>query len=90
MPNPLQQLSEQGVAVWVDSIARDWLEKGELRRLRDDFSVVGRHLQPDHLPGRDWGRRVLRRPAGRAGPAEPAHPGRLRAARPVRHPLGRP
>jgi transaldolase len=25
----------------VDSIARDWLEKGELRRLRDDLSVVG-------------------------------------------------
>jgi len=41
MPNPLQQLSEQGVAVWVDSIARDWLEKGELRRLRDQDSVVG-------------------------------------------------
>jgi transaldolase len=41
MPNPLQQLSEQGVAVWVDSIARDWLEKGELRRLRDQYSVVG-------------------------------------------------
>ena len=41
MPNQLQQLSGEGVAVWVDSIARDWLEKGELRRLRDDFSVVG-------------------------------------------------
>jgi transaldolase len=41
MPNSLQQLSEQGVAVWVDSIARDWLEKGELRRLRDQYSVVG-------------------------------------------------
>ena len=41
MPNPLQQLSEQGVAVWVDFIARDWLEKGELRRLRDQYSVVG-------------------------------------------------
>jgi len=41
MPNPLQQLSAEGVAVWVDSIARDWLEKGELRRLRDEFSVVG-------------------------------------------------
>jgi transaldolase len=39
--SPLGQLSDQGVAVWVDSIARDWLEKGELRRLRDDFSVVG-------------------------------------------------
>jgi transaldolase len=39
--NPLGQLSEQGVSVWVDSIARDWLEKSELRRLRDDFAVVG-------------------------------------------------
>jgi transaldolase len=38
---PLTQLGDQGVSVWVDSIARDWLEKGELRRLRDDFSVVG-------------------------------------------------
>jgi transaldolase len=41
MANPLQQLSKQGVAVWVDSIARDWLEKGELRRLRDHFFVAG-------------------------------------------------
>jgi transaldolase len=41
MANQLQRLSEQGVAVWVDSIARDWLEKGELRRLRDQDSVVG-------------------------------------------------
>ena len=32
-PDPLAQLSDQGVSVWVDSIARDWLEKGELRRL---------------------------------------------------------
>jgi transaldolase len=41
MANQLQRLSEQGVAVWVDSIARDWLEKGELRRLRDQYSVGG-------------------------------------------------
>jgi transaldolase len=41
MTNPLTQLTDQGVAIWVDSIARDWLEKGELRRLRDEFSVVG-------------------------------------------------
>src|SRR5919109_3634145 len=39
--NPLGLLSDQGVSVWVDSIARDWLEKGELRRLRDNLSVVG-------------------------------------------------
>jgi transaldolase len=39
--NPLAQLSDQGVAVWVDSIARDWIQKGELRRLRDQFQVAG-------------------------------------------------
>jgi transaldolase len=41
MVRPLEQLTEQGVAVWVDSIARDWLHKGELRRLRDEYQVVG-------------------------------------------------
>lgn len=41
MPRPLESLTDQGVAVWVDSIARDWLHKGELRRLRDDYQVVG-------------------------------------------------
>jgi transaldolase len=41
MARPLKELSDAGVAVWVDSIARDWLEKGELRRLRDQYYVVG-------------------------------------------------
>ncbi len=41
MTRPLEALTHQGVAVWVDSIARDWLHKGELRRLRDDYQVVG-------------------------------------------------
>ena len=41
MAGPLGRLSEQGVSVWVDSIARDWLEKNELRRLVDEFAVVG-------------------------------------------------
>src|SRR5215211_5422724 len=41
MTSRLQQLTDQGVAVWVDSIARDWLQKGELRRLRDQFQVTG-------------------------------------------------
>ena len=41
MARPLEELTNQGVAVWVDSIARDWLHKGELRRLRDDYQVVG-------------------------------------------------
>jgi transaldolase len=37
----LHALSQARVSVWVDSIARDWLQKGELGRLRDDFEVVG-------------------------------------------------
>src|SRR5918996_4971804 len=41
MTTRLRQLSDQGVAVWVDSIARDWIQKGELRRLRDQYEVVG-------------------------------------------------
>jgi transaldolase len=41
MPRALELLTDQGVAVWVDSIARDWLHKGELRRLRDEYQVVG-------------------------------------------------
>jgi transaldolase len=41
MTRPLETLTDQGVAIWVDSIARDWLHKGELRHLRDEYSVVG-------------------------------------------------
>jgi transaldolase len=41
MSTRLQQLTDQGVAVWVDSIARDWIQKGELRRLRDHYEIVG-------------------------------------------------
>jgi transaldolase len=41
MTSRLRQLTDQGVAVWVDSIARDWIEKGELRRLRDQFQIAG-------------------------------------------------
>jgi len=41
MTTRLRQLSDHGVAVWVDSIARDWIQKGELRRLRDQYEVVG-------------------------------------------------
>jgi transaldolase len=41
MSTRLQQLTDQGVAVWVDSIARDWIQKGELRRLRDQYQIVG-------------------------------------------------
>jgi transaldolase len=41
MSNPIQELTREGVSVWVDSIARDGQEKGELRRLRDQYGIVG-------------------------------------------------
>jgi transaldolase len=37
----LHELSEQGVSVWIDSVSREWLETGELRRLMDEDAVVG-------------------------------------------------
>lgn len=41
MNERLRRLTEAGVSVWCDSIARDWLQKGELRRLRDEYGVAG-------------------------------------------------
>jgi transaldolase len=41
MNDRLQALGDRGVAVWADSIARDWLTDGALVRLRDHAGVVG-------------------------------------------------
>jgi transaldolase len=41
MNDRLKALSDRGVAVWADSIARDWLTDGELVHLRDHAGVVG-------------------------------------------------
>ncbi len=37
----LHELSEHGVSVWVDSLSREMLETGELKRLIDEDAVVG-------------------------------------------------
>ncbi len=37
----LHELSEHGVSVWVDSLSREMLETGELKRLIHDDAVVG-------------------------------------------------
>jgi len=37
----LHELSEHGVSVWVDSLSREMLETGELKRLVHDDAVVG-------------------------------------------------
>ncbi len=37
----LHELSEQGVSVWVDSLSREMLETGHLKRLMEEDAVVG-------------------------------------------------
>ena len=37
----LHELSEHGVSVWVDSLSREMLETGELKRLIEEDAVVG-------------------------------------------------
>src|SRR5437773_272722 len=37
----LHELSEHGVSVWIDSLSREWLETGELKRLMEEDAVVG-------------------------------------------------
>ena len=37
----LHELSEHGQSVWIDSLSREWLRTGELRRLMDEDAVVG-------------------------------------------------
>ncbi|ASU84565.1 transaldolase [Nocardiopsis gilva YIM 90087] len=41
MTNPLQKLSGEGVAVWLDDISRERLSSGNLQELTDTRSVVG-------------------------------------------------
>jgi transaldolase/glucose-6-phosphate isomerase len=44
--NPLQQLAEQGQAVWLDFISRELLTTGELRRMIAEDSVTGMTSNP--------------------------------------------
>jgi len=37
----LHELSEHGQSVWIDSLSREWLRDGTLRRLIDEDAVVG-------------------------------------------------
>ncbi|HEX6009055.1 MAG TPA: transaldolase family protein, partial [Actinomycetota bacterium] len=41
MSSRLHRLSERGVSVWFDSLSREILETGELKRLIHDHAVVG-------------------------------------------------
>jgi transaldolase len=37
----LHQLSDLGQSIWIDSLSREWLRTGELRRMMDEDAVVG-------------------------------------------------
>ena len=37
----LQQVAELGQSVWIDSLSREWLRTGELRRMMDEDAVAG-------------------------------------------------
>ena len=37
----LHELSDRGQSVWIDSLSREWLRTGELRRMMDEDAVVG-------------------------------------------------
>ena len=41
MSSRLHQLSQHGVSVWVDSLSREMLDTGELKRLMEEDAVVG-------------------------------------------------
>ena len=54
----LHELSEHGVSVWVDSLSREMLETGELKRLIEENAVVGVTSNPTifekALSTREW------------------------------------
>src|SRR4051812_50213765 len=46
MTDPLRELSEAGVAVWLDDLSRDRLQTGNLAELIRDRSLVGVTTNP--------------------------------------------
>ena len=44
--NKAQQLHDLGQSLWLDSISREMLENGTLRRYRDEFSITGLTSNP--------------------------------------------
>jgi transaldolase len=42
----LHELSEHGQAVWIDSLSRQWLETGHLKKMMDEDAVVGVTTNP--------------------------------------------
>src|SRR3954469_4383266 len=44
--SPLDQVSELGQSVWIDSLSRDMMDSGELERLIEEDAVVGVTTNP--------------------------------------------
>ena len=44
--NRLARLRDAGVSIWLDTLSRELLEKGELARLIADFAVTGATSNP--------------------------------------------
>lgn len=47
--SPLQRASELGQSIWIDSLSREWVRGGFLRKLIDDDAVVGATSNPTIL-----------------------------------------
>ncbi len=47
--SPLQRVSELGQSVWIDSLSREWIRGGFLRKLIDEDAVVGATSNPTIL-----------------------------------------
>jgi len=54
----LQQVAELGQSVWIDSLSREWLRTGELKRMTDEDAVTGVTSNPTifqkAMAGGDW------------------------------------
>jgi len=54
----LQQVAELGQSVWIDSLSREWLRTGELKRMMDEDAVTGVTSNPTifqkAMAGGDW------------------------------------
>ena len=62
---------EHGVSVWVDSLSREMLETGELKRLDPRGRGSRRHVEPDDLREGAVDRRLVRRAAPRPSSSAP-------------------
>ena len=81
----LHELSEHGQSVWIDSLSRQWLRDGTMRKLIDEDAVVGVTSNPTIFQKALSRGRLVRRAAAGADPGRGGPEGDLLAARGRRH-----